>query len=446
MQLDNFADRVIKESFLGKLLSPFVIYQPQTNNKPGLSKIILFISICFLFTSLLFPQYSDNRLGIGLFILFCFFIFLIHAFTQKRLVISFNTIDLCILLFLLLGCISTFSSYFFKESLIGLSKYCLFILWYFLIKITIANSSTKSFLSLWSLVFFSSVIISLIGVYQYFIGVEPLATWEDSSYENIHTRVYSTLGNPNLLAAYLLLILPMGAVLSFKQEKNSMKALYLIGCLSLLVCLVFTGSRGGYIGLLSMLALSIVIAINYLVSKAQQPNKLASKKIIFIGVITLLVLGALFLFPIIQERLLTIFTLREHSSNNYRVNVWLSCIQILKDNWLIGIGPGNNTFRLAYGLYMKSSFDALGAYNVFLEIAIEIGVIGLVTFVLIFLLSFLKLHRLFWTKGNTLAIGISLSLIGLIVHGMVDTVFFRPQIFIPFWFLLASIGKLESET
>lgn len=41
---------------------------------------------------------------------------------------------------------------------------------------------------------------------------------------------------------------------------------------------------------------------------------------------------------------------------------------MFKDNWWIGVGPGNTAFRLAYGLYMKSGFDALGTYCVPLEV------------------------------------------------------------------------------
>jgi len=44
----------------------------------------------------------------------------------------------------------------------------------------------------------------------------------------------------------------------------------------------------------------------------------------------------------------------------------------LKDNFLIGIGTGNTTFRLVYGLYMVTGFDALGAYNIYLDAYLDI--------------------------------------------------------------------------
>jgi putative inorganic carbon (HCO3(-)) transporter len=117
---------------------------------------------------------------------------------------------------------------------------------------------------------------------------------------------------------------------------------------------------------------------------------------------------------------------------------------MLKDNWLAGIGPGNKTFLQTYGLYMISGFDALGSYNIFLEYWIEFGIFGLLCFLFILLTSFLKLHYIFWLKNSFLAYGVFLSLIAAVSHGIFDTVFFRAQVYIPFWLLIASIGKLES--
>ena len=242
----------------------------------------------------------------------------------------------------------------------------------------------------------------------------------------------------------MLLVLPVCIALVFEQKNKLFKIIFLAGVALVLICLILTGSRGGYIGLIFSFVMSLVIFLNHFSFQKKANNKLTVTLTVF-GIIAF-ILSLTFLFPVITERILTIFTFREHSSNNYRLNVWAACLKMLKDNLLIGIGPGNNTFRLAYGLYMITGFDALAAYNIFLEIAIEIGLLGCFIFIFIFLLSFLKLHWLFWQKGSIFSFGIFISLIGLLTHGMVDTVFFRPQIFIPFWFLLASIGRIEHES
>ncbi len=441
--LDIWCNETISKSFLGRFISfTSGSISSHIKNNNLLFKLLIF-SICILFSSLSLPQFANDRFGIGLIIVFCFFIFLAAITSNKPLKFTLNSIDLCILSFLLIGIVSTFSSYFFRESLNGLLKYIVFFLWYFLIKITLLNCSKKIFLNLWGFLCLCAIIISVIGIYQYIIGVEPLATWEDPTQETIHTRVYSTLGNPNLLAGYLLLFLPITSILVFEYKNRFLKLFLLTGTALILICLILTGSRGGYIGLIFSFMISSLIFLNHFIFQKNTNKKLIT--ILAMGGIVFLILFLTFMFPIITERMLTIFTLREHSSNNYRLNVWIACLKMLKDNWLIGIGPGNNTFRLAYGLYMITGFDALASYNIFLEIAVEMGILGAFIFISIFLLAFLKLHCLFWQKKNIFSLAIFISLIGLLTHGMVDTVFFRPQIFVPFWFLLASIGKIESE-
>ena len=442
--LDLWSHTIITQSLLGKLFI-FLKEKIHLNTSSFIKKILLtwlLIAISVLFVSLSLPQFANDRFGIGIIILICFFIYLANVFLGNLSKIRFNSIDLLLLAFIFTAFISTFSSYFLKESIIGLLKYLILFACYFMLKTILINCSKKTFLALWSGLFICGVLTALIGVYQYIVGVEPLATWEDPNIENIHTRVYSTLGNPNLLAGYLLLIFPIGLTLPFESGKNLFfKLLFFIGSIIVFICMVFTGSRGGYIGLASEIILGTIILLMHL---AKGRNKTITV-LIYLILLTGFYFSLTLMFPVISERIATIFTLREHSSNSYRLNVWLSCLNMLKDNWLIGIGAGNSVFREVYGLYMVSGFDALASYNIFLEIAVETGIIGLLLFGLIFLTSFLKLHYMFWNKEKIFALGIVIALVGLLTHGMVDTVFFRPQIFIPFWFLLASIGKLDIE-
>ncbi len=434
-KLDKWSDKTIKESLLGNF-KPLIKAIPQFKSL----NTLLIISLGILFTSLILPQFANDRFGIGIIVIICSLTFFASLKFHK---ISFNTIDFFILLFCLIATVSTFSSYFLKESLMGLFKYFIFFLGYFVLKFTLLNSSHKQFISLWYFLFVCGAIVSFIGIYQYIIGVEPLATWEDTNSENIHSRVYSTLGNPNLLAGFLLPILPLSIVLPFKINCNLfMRLLSLLCSGAMLACIMFTGSRGGYIGLIAGFTIGLIAYVIFFIKSNRKIKKRYLIGFIFTGLITLSI-AAYFLFPIFIERLSTIFTIREHSSNSYRVNVWLACLKMLKDNWIIGIGPGNNTFRLSYGLYMISGFDALGAYNIFLEFAIETGIFGCLSFLCIFLISFLKLHYIFWKDGELMALGIFISLVALLTHGIVDTVFFRPQVFIPYWFLIASVAKLD---
>ena len=113
----------------------------------------------------------------------------------------------------------------------------------------------------------------------------------------------------------------------------------------------------------------------------------------------------------------------------------------------MGIGVGNQNFREIYGLYMKTGFDALSAYNIFLEIAVESGIFALIAF-LGFLVTLVKNAVKFIFKSedvkNVILVSAGIiSVCAVCVHGMVDTVFFRPQIQFVFWTLVAIISNLS---
>ncbi len=57
---------------------------------------------------------------------------------------------------------------------------------------------------------FAGVAVSMYGVYQYFFyAPDNTNGWIDSDmFYSISKRVYSTLENPNVLAEYLLLVIP----------------------------------------------------------------------------------------------------------------------------------------------------------------------------------------------------------------------------------------------
>ena len=137
--------------------------------------------------------------------------------------------------------------------------------------------------------------------------------------------------------------------------------------------------------------------------------------------------------------------MRSDSSNSFRFNVYNSCIEMFKDNWLLGIGVGNQNFREIYGLYMKTGFDALSAYNIYLETAVESGIFALITFLIFLYLNIEKSIKYVLNHNNIKSVYLIIataSLIGILAHGFVDTVFFRPQIQFTFWIMLSIIRVL----
>ena len=96
---------------------------------------------------------------------------------------------------------------------------------------------------------------------------------------------------------------------------------------------------------------------------------------------------------------------------------------------------------------MKTGFDALSAYNIYLEIAVESGFFALLTFLGFIIANLYSAVRYIKIKKNINVIYLSvalISLIGILVHGIVDTVFFRPQIQFVFWTMIGIIRAITT--
>ncbi|HEY9805841.1 MAG TPA: hypothetical protein V6D04_04690, partial [Candidatus Obscuribacterales bacterium] len=152
----------------------------------------------------------------------------------------------------------------------------------------------------------------------------------------------------------------------------------------------------------------------------------------------------------------SIFAGRGDSSNNFRINVWAGVIRLIQDhpdnrwlpNYILGVGPGNTVFNKIYPIYMVSPrYSALSAYSIPLEIMVETGVIGLSCFTWLLLTTFtqgwLQLQRLrsIASRDSFWLMGAIASLVGMLVHGLVDTVWYRPQINTLWWLMIAIIAS-----
>jgi putative inorganic carbon (HCO3(-)) transporter len=119
---------------------------------------------------------------------------------------------------------------------------------------------------------------------------------------------------------------------------------------------------------------------------------------------------------------------------------------MFKDNWLLGIGVGNKNFREIYGLYMKTGFDALSSYNIYLETAVESGIFALISFLgFLITLSVRAVQYILKSCDTENVIFVSAAIVSIwavMFHGLVDTIFFRPQLQFMFWTFVAVISTV----
>jgi putative inorganic carbon (HCO3(-)) transporter len=301
----------------------------------------------------------------------------------------------------------------------------------------------------WTIAVFllTAAIVSVYGVRQEIFGAEQLATWNDPTSEMAgDTRAYSYLGNPNLLAAYLLSAIAFSLAAVFVWQGWLPKAL--AGLLFLLnsACLYFTDSRGGWIG---MMALMVVFAsLLYLWFRHALPPFWRTWLLpLVLGSFGLMLVAGFLLVEPLRIRILSIFAGRGDSSNNFRLNVWDAVFKMIQARPILGIGPGNEAFNQVYPLYMKPRFSALSAYSIYLETMVETGLIGFTCFLGLLGITFTtgvwqlqglqKQENLqgFW------AIAAIAGMAGILAQGFVDTVWYRPQVNTLWWLMIAVIAS-----
>jgi putative inorganic carbon (hco3(-)) transporter len=285
-----------------------------------------------------------------------------------------------------------------------------------------------------------ALIVSTYGLYQSIHGAPPLATWNDpASPMAKHERVYSYLNNPNLLAGYLLPAIALSLAACFSWTRLIPRLLAILMTLVNSICLYFTDSRGGWIGFFLLFTTFVLLsysAYNHLLPRFWRVSLIP---LVFGALATLLVLAFIFVEPL-RLRLSSIFLGRGDSSNNFRINVWLAVLNMIKDRPILGIGPGHGTFNKIYPLYMQARYSALGAYSIYLETALELGIIGLLSFLWLVLVTIGTALKEIIKTGNFWLIGSVAALAGMLGHGFVDTVWYRPEIHVIWWILIGYIA------
>ncbi|URR34497.1 IctB family putative bicarbonate transporter [Thermosynechococcus sp. HN-54] len=355
-------------------------------------------------------------------------------------------VHLLVLLYWGVALLATVLSPVPRAAMVGLVKLTLYLLFFALAERVMRNERWRS--RLLTVYLLTALLVSVEGVRQWIFGAEPLATWTDpeSALANV-TRVYSFLGNPNLLAGYLLPSVPLSAaaIAVWRGWLPKLLAVVMLGMNT--ASLILTFSRGGWLGLtVAAIAGVLLLGVWYW---PRLPLKWRRWGVPTVGGLAIaLCIAGIVSVPALRERAASIFVARDDSSNNFRINVWTAVQQMIWARPWLGIGPGNVAFNQIYPLYQVNvRFTALSAYSIFLEILVEVGVIGFGVF--LWLLAVLAdrawrcLQGLrttgdaqgFWLMG-TLA-----TMVGMLTHGLVDTIWFRPEVATLWWLMVAIVAS-----
>ena len=262
---------------------------------------------------------------------------------------------------------------------------------------------------LWS-VYFSSLVVVGYGFLQY-LALDPFS-WQEPPF--ITGRIFSTLGQPNFLAHFLVMVIPLTVFGVIFIVKRSWQRIFLaVLVLFQVLALVLTLSRGGW---LALIATGVVFLLGYCVIKKK-------KKWLWVILITSLFLVTTLagfnltdLGKTIQDntenkivkRVTSLANLTQGSAGarlNYWQAGWTEFKQASLKRKIFGFGPDTLTTVFA-GDYKKNwgHLEALNtipdrAHNLVLDIWMQFGLAGIIASLLFFgflfwqSLVYLKDHR-----------------------------------------------------
>lgn len=351
--------------------------------------------------------------------------------------LTYSPVNRLIMMYAVIYMIATFTSVTVTGSLF----HGLLIVFFVMFALVLENN-----LDSWSkaedLVFLMTLaggFVSLLGIAQYLFGITGAADWLDSNmFSDISTRVYSTLENPNVLAEYLLLIIPLGGAALLTEKNATRRMLMLVCCGLMCVCMILTYSRGGWLGLLMAGGLFVVLL---------KPR-----------LMILLPFALIAMYFVLPETVISRFTSignMKDGSTSYRFAIWMGTLDMLKDYWMCGVGPGTQAFNMIYPLYSYDRVSSQHAHNLFMQIFCDGGVCAFVIFFLvIFVFSRCICGAMSrtssWRSKCYLAAALS-GIAGFMVQSMTDYTFYNYRVTLLFWAVLglgaafASLAQKEDE-
>lgn len=242
----------------------------------------------------------------------------------------------------------------------------------------------------------TGLVVTAYGAAQFF-GIDFIR-WNPTSIAP--GRYFSTLGNPNFLAAYLAMVMPLLVVFFVETKSTFRRVLLFISFIVMFLALMGTWSRGGLLGLVAALSVlagfGLIKAYRYFRSRSADPvaspGALALRTLKRYPQWTALLALTLVLIVAIsatfgRQHMLRMFDTIVHFKEAVKVSrlhIWGPAWGMIKDHPLLGTGL--DTFKTVFPRYATPAFAAIDganvssrtAHNEILQVLATQGLIGLI--------------------------------------------------------------------
>jgi O-antigen ligase len=290
---------------------------------------------------------------------------------------------------------SWFGSYDRNE---GLVSYLFYGLWSVLIVINYSdiyrNNAKLNRLLLGVTV--SGFLVSVYAICQLF-GLDAF-TWSEPA--NLTKRAFSSFGQPNYLACWLLMILPLSAHLIYILKNKWSKLIVILLFIVELIALFSTGSRSAF---LIFFIISLVWLAWFLLSEKKYTKKHLWVATISISILFLIFISTLF---IVNPTRVTELTDFKKGSVSVRLALWDSGFKAFSKKPLFGYGLENQReayvkyYEPDWAIYARPNTYSDRAHNLILDTLMTSGLIGLAALVTLLYWVFKSLLKSYRQDNN----------------------------------------------
>ena len=279
----------------------------------------------------------------------------------------------------------------------------------------------------WLTLLFSGSLSCAFGITEIFTG-DVNASWVDMKSFSQTVRITGGFENPNVYAEYLLILVLLSFLYLLEQKTGKEKIFGLFTLAVLLFCLVNTWSRGAWLGL------AVALIVYFLIVDKRSP-------VYLVGVALSAPIVTLLIPKSILARVLSIGNLSD-SSVSYRFSVWKGVLRMLSETLWCGVGTGHSAFSSLYSAFAYGgSVGIRHAHSLYLQIVVEFGIIG---FLIVAAVLFIFVQMCFQhfvdarnDENKRLPAACVSSVVGLLIMGVTDHIWYDYRIFFCFWILIA---------
>lgn len=355
--------------------------------------------------------------------------FLIKKILKKENLFTRTTINIPLLLFFLIACLSIFNSINLKDSFKGgIGRLAHYIMIFFIIAEEIKDQKHIKRI-IFSMVC-GLILVSLDGIWQVITGQDFIRGYEPIINLGL-VRATASFKDANTLGIYLSAIAPLVFGLTlYYYLKGIKKFVFIFISFVTLIGIALTYSRPTL--------LAIYIALFFL--GAARKNK------ILIMILVIFTLAAPFIIPkSVKEwaREVNYNPLR-FMCNDDRIAIYRNSLNMIRHHPVIGVGV--NTFMKNYKKYKESpeyrnviTSDYLYAHNNFLHMAAEIGLIGLGIFLWLLYRLFRECMSIYKRLDDSylkiVLLSLTACLIAFLVNGLTESSLYYSRVAMIFWYM-----------